>query len=65
MKLSKGKCPRAVPKGSAQEQQPQAPVPAGGQPAGKQLGRKRPEGPGGHEVENEEALAVFFKVKVF
>jgi len=35
------------------EEPPQAPAYAGGQPAGKQLGRKGHEVPGGHQVEHE------------
>jgi len=38
-----------------EEEQPQAPVHGGSHPAGKQLGRSRPGGPGGHKIQHEPA----------
>lgn len=40
------------------EQQPQAPVHAGGHPAGKQRVRNRPGCPGGHQVDHEKAMCL-------
>lgn len=54
--------PHEVQQGQVQslapgEEQPLAPVQAGDQPAGKQLGRTRPEGPpGGHQIEHKPAI---------
>ena len=45
------------------DEQPQAPPHAGGHPAGKQLGWKRPRGPGGHHVEPEPAMCPCGKKK--
>ena len=39
-----------------EEEQPHAPVYAGGCQAGKQLDRKGPENPGGHKVEQDPAM---------
>jgi len=38
------------------EEQPQAPVCAGGNPAGRHLCKNGPEGPGGHQVEHEPEM---------
>ena len=38
------------------EELPHAPVHAGGRPCGKQLCRKSPEVPGGHQVERKPAM---------
>lgn len=41
---------------TAGEEQPQAPVEAGGWPAGKQLCRKEPGSPGGDQIEHEPTM---------
>jgi len=41
---------------ASREEQPRALVYDGGHPAGKQLGRKGPWVPGGHEIEHELAM---------
>jgi len=46
------------------EEQPHAPVYAGGQPARKQLGRKGPGGPGAHHVEHVQRAVVTKNVNV-
>lgn len=43
------------------EEQPQAPGRAGGRPAGKQLGRKGPGGPGGHRLDMSQQRALAAK----
>ena len=43
------------------EEQAHAPVHAGGWLAGKQIGRKGPGGPGGHQVEHEPAMGPYGK----
>jgi len=39
-----------------EQEQPQAPVYSGGCLSEKQLGRRRPRGPGGHKVDCEPAM---------
>jgi len=45
-----------MPNPAAGEEQPPAPVNAGGHPAGKQHGRKECRGLGGHQAEHEPAM---------
>lgn len=51
------KCPEApqrdVQSAAAGEEQPHAPMYAGAHPSGRQLGRKCPGGPKGHQVEQD------------